>query len=105
MKKAAEKVKEYIKGISSEYKEDAAIDYIAGYAQAATDLSTENTQLKEVLKEISEDLQEAIELFESAYCSYIKDDYEALYNTLANATSRTRFKQTINQSKQLLNKK
>lgn len=54
-----------------------------------------NITLFKVAPELLEDLQEAVELFESAY-SYMADgNNEGLYNALANATSRSRFKDTI----------
>lgn len=46
-----EKAKQYIKGIASAYKEDAEIDFTAGYTQAVTDLSAENEKLREALSE------------------------------------------------------
>lgn len=46
------KTKEYIKGIASAYKEDAEIDFTAGYTQAVTDLSAENEKLREFLGEL-----------------------------------------------------
>lgn len=53
------KTKEYIKGIASAYKEDAKIDFTAGYTQAVTDLSAENEKLREALREIVEDIEDS----------------------------------------------
>ena len=46
------KAKEYIKGIASAYKEDAEIDFTAGYTQAVTDLNAENEKLRVVLSSL-----------------------------------------------------
>lgn len=54
-----------------------------------------NAQLIASAPELLEDLQEAVELFESAYSCMADGNNEGLYNALANATSRTRFKETI----------
>ncbi len=53
-----EKAKRYIKGIASAYKEDAEIDFTAGYTQAVTDLSAENEKLREALRELVDDIEE-----------------------------------------------
>ncbi|MFR0677265.1 hypothetical protein [Dysgonomonas mossii] len=60
--------------------------------------SKANTQLVSASPELLEDLQEAVELFESAYKCMADGDNEGLYNALANATSRARFKETINKA-------
>lgn len=49
-----EKAKQYIKGIASAYKEDAEIDFTAGYTQAVTDLSAENEKLRDALRDLVE---------------------------------------------------
>lgn len=54
-----------------------------------------NVILFQTAPELLEDLQEAVELFESAYSCMADGNNEGLYNALANATSRTRFKETI----------
>lgn len=57
-----------------------------------------NAQLIACAPELLEELQEAVSLFESAYKCMADGDNEGLYNTLANATSRSTFKETINKA-------
>lgn len=56
-----EKAKRYIKGIASAYKEDAKIDFTAGYTQAVTDLNAENEKLREVLNLVYDLIVESTE--------------------------------------------
>lgn len=81
----------------SEYGEGATliahIDKGAGNEKAIS-----NAQLIAAAPVLLSDLQEAVELFESAYNCMANGDNEGLYNTLANATSRSRFKETINKA-------
>ncbi|NDV93494.1 hypothetical protein D0T84_00990 [Dysgonomonas sp. 521] len=57
-----------------------------------------NAQLIATAPELLTELQEAVELLDSAYRSFVNDDLEGLYNTLANATSRTTFRETIDKA-------
>lgn len=73
----------------------ARCPYVKSLIKADEQEAKANAQLMATSPELLEDLQEAIELFDSAYKCMADGDNEGLYNALANATSRTRFKETI----------
>ena len=54
-----------------------------------------NARLIASAPELAKSLQEAIELFDNAYTCMENGDNEGLYNALANATSRSNFKEVL----------
>lgn len=68
---------------------------IAQFFNKDEDLREKECNLAASAPELAKALQEAIELFESAYTCMENGDNEGLYNALANATSRSNFKEVL----------